>query len=643
MLRTSNEFFCAFNLTGLIAPLKLYFIAVGCLSLLALPAAAQTKVEQREKLKSLQAGVGEVRKLFDSGKFDAAGEKISVLQKELGELLQTKDTGLHRDARKIHAGLAVVHAKLELEGAALDKLVPWEELTQGEAKPSADSEKPKTGMVSFREDVAPWLVTACGNCHIAKRSGNFSLATYNDLMKGSKGGTVLTPGSKLGNRIVEVIESGEMPRGGAKVTKEELAALSQWIAEGAKFDGPNPTATLPTFVNAKGDAGAKAVDIVATKATGNETVSFARDVAPILKDNCNGCHINGRQASGNLRMDSFTQLLRGGDRGAIVSAGKPADSLLIKKLKGEAGQRMPAGGRPALLDSQIQMISKWIEEGATFDGGSPEANIENVVSQAWAAQASHDELFTKRQQRAIERWSKVLPNDKPVTAKNEQVMVLGNVRQERVDELLKLFGRATTQVAKSLDAPTNEPLVRGGVVVFVLKSRYDYGEFGRMTESRELPKEWQAHWQASPLDVYAVMADDAGAEDKQQSAMALQVTAGAYLGSFNGVPIWFAEGVARNLVLQVNRRSDERVKAWQAAMPVAFQKVDKSSTLLEGKLDEESSGLVGMGITGKMMDRSNKRRFDGILSQLKAGKTFDEALAAAFGPPAALLKSWFGR
>ncbi len=74
-----------------------------------------------------------------------------------------------------------------------------------------------------------------------------------------------------------------------------------------------------------------------------ETVSFARDIAPVLKENCNGCHIAGRQASGNFRMDTFAQLLRGGDSGKVIANQKPADSLLVKKLKGEAGLRMPAG------------------------------------------------------------------------------------------------------------------------------------------------------------------------------------------------------------------------------------------------------------------------------------------------------------
>ena len=74
------------------------------------------------------------------------------------------------------------------------------------------------------------------------------------------------------------------------------------------------------------------------------------------------------QNRGGLRMDTFAQLLQGGDSGEIVTAGQGNASLLIKKLKGMniEGDRMPAGGRPALADKDIQLIATWINEGATL-------------------------------------------------------------------------------------------------------------------------------------------------------------------------------------------------------------------------------------------------------------------------------------
>jgi mono/diheme cytochrome c family protein len=608
-----------------------------CLGVLVSSGLAAITAEQRKQLQELQTATRDAGKMYTEQRYAEAAAEITGIQQKLLKLLESKDADLQKEARKIFSSLQKAHALLELEGAELEALPSWEEITTREMAPQAAS----TGTVSFKDDVAPWMVNLCGNCHINNSRGNFSLATYNDLIKGSTAGKVLFPGAEQGNRIIELIENGDMPRGGGKLTEAQLTAFRKWIIEGARFDGPDPTARLNTF--AKGVENQPPAAMQVKAASGNETVSFARDIAPILMENCNGCHIAGRQASGNFRMDTFAQLLRGGDSGAVIASGKATESLIVKKLKGESGQRMPAGGRPALSSEKIELISTWINEGAPYDGSTPDTNIETVVNQSWAARASHEELFARRQQRALERWRRVLPNDDPATAKSDQAFVLGNVSPARIDEIQKQIDRALTQVGKQLGAPTNGPLIKGGLAVFVLKSRYDYSEFGKMTESRELPKEWQGHWQANPLDVYAVLANDNNAEEKQQSAQALQVVTGAYLGSFNGVPTWFAEGVARNLVLTANRRSDPRVVAWQQAMPLAILKVDRAETLLENRLDEESAGLVGMGLTSFMMDRSNRRRFDALLNQLREGKSFNDAASASFAPPAAIIKSWIGK
>jgi mono/diheme cytochrome c family protein len=600
--------------------------------------------EQRGKLQSLQTAAKEAGKLFSDGKFIESAEKVTSVQKELLELLESKDPAILKEGKKTYLVLQKAHELLELEGATLEPLPTWAELSVGAVKATTKGkpDKLKDG-VSFKDDIAPWLITECGSCHIAKRSGEFSMATYNDLMRGSKAGRVLIPGKDIGNPMVESIESRDMPRGNGSVSRDQLDALKRWIAEGAKFDGPNPTAPLTSFSRGAKSNAAMETEKGPAKPTGKETVSFARDVAPILIANCTGCHINVRQVQGNLRMDDFTQLLRGGNSGSIISPGKPDDSLLIKKLKGESGNRMPAGGRPPLSDEKIAMIAKWIAEKATFDGYSPDADIDGVVDRAIAANSNHEELFKKRQERAANSWAKVLPNDKAKSVSNHQMVILGNVPQERLAELLTVMEKAKEHVAKQFGISSSDPLVKGGLAVFVLKSRYDYSEFGKMTEQRELPREWQGHWHSDPLDVYAVIADDSTIDEKQQLSVAIQVLTGAYLGSFSGVPNWFAEGVARNQVLLANRRGDNRTKSWQMAMPAAVRKVDKPQTLLEGKIDEESSGLVGMGLTAFMMDRANKRRFEALISGLKAGKDFDEAMQASFGPPEKILRAFLGK
>jgi hypothetical protein len=91
-------------------------------------------------------------------------------------------------------------------------------------------------------------------------------------------------------------------------------------------------------------------------------VSFANQVSPIFQRyGCYGCH----GGSGGLFVATVAQLLRGGDHGPAVVAGKADTSNLVRKLSATPpfGDRMPQGG-PYLPDSTIQVIRLWINQGA---------------------------------------------------------------------------------------------------------------------------------------------------------------------------------------------------------------------------------------------------------------------------------------
>jgi hypothetical protein len=463
-------------------------------------------------------------------------------------------------------------------------------------------------------------------------------------MRGAAGNAVVFAGASRGSRLVEVIESGDMPRGGGKVTPEQLDTLKRWIDEGARFDGPNRAAPLASFVAAGTSVPSRVAEGATVQpAVGEQGVSFARQIAPILNEQCHGCHIDGQRASGNLRMDTFEQFWRGGDSGVVITGRNASESLLIRKLKGEAGERMPAGGRPPLSDEQISLISTWIREGAMFDGPSPNMKIGTVVNQAWASSATHEQLFQRRQDGALARWQRALPNDQPTIAVEGDIFVLGNLMPDHLQQTLAQLTKAAEQVKSQLRIPPREPLVRGGVSVFALKSRYDYGEFGRMTESRELPRAWLGHWHADVLDVYGVLSSNELQDPKQAESLALHVISGMALGSLNATPTWFAEGVARNLVAANFRRSDPRVRAWQQSLPDAMRQVGNAQVLLDGSLDEETAGLVGTSLANFMMGGTNRRRFDRMLEVLRAGQTFDRACTATYAPPEALVKQWLGK
>ncbi len=117
------------------------------------------------------------------------------------------------------------------------------------AYPSAGAEP-----VSFRGQVAPILVEHCLACHNAKKAeggyriDTFALATAAGD-SGVPGFAARDPaGSEAFRRIVATDADERMPLDGDPLPADQAALVKRWIEEGANFDGPDPTASLPTIL-----------------------------------------------------------------------------------------------------------------------------------------------------------------------------------------------------------------------------------------------------------------------------------------------------------------------------------------------------------------------------------------------------------
>ena len=99
-------------------------------------------------------------------------------------------------------------------------------------------------------------------------------------------------------------------------------------------------------------------------------VDFAREVRPILSDNCFSCHGPDEAArQRGLRLDVEEGLFedRGRLGGPAVVAGNAADSRLYQRLvSGSSRLRMPRGADP-LTDEQIETVRLWIDQGAEWE------------------------------------------------------------------------------------------------------------------------------------------------------------------------------------------------------------------------------------------------------------------------------------
>lgn len=178
---------------------------------------------------------------------------------------------------------------------------------------------------------------------------------------------------------------------GALVRKKEFDEAEKALAE-----ADEKIKTIVTEANVKEEDKAfnsaraaitkarKSLELARDKAAGKKPepkkgISFATDVAPIITDNCVGCHGPDR-ASGGLRLDTFAYWRRGGRSGAIISPAGARGSLLTLKLTAaDAAQRMPKD-EDALSQEKIETIATWINQGARFDGGNENASLADVTA-----------------------------------------------------------------------------------------------------------------------------------------------------------------------------------------------------------------------------------------------------------------------
>jgi len=114
-------------------------------------------------------------------------------------------------------------------------------------------------------------------------------------------------------------------------------------------------------------------------------VDFARDIQPILQASCLQCH-NDKVAKGQLRLDDKAAAMKGGISGAIIIPGNSRDSRLIQRVLGEGGEkRMPLGGE-ALTSAQVEVLRRWIDEGADWPAANNSAvrNSQPATPKHWA-------------------------------------------------------------------------------------------------------------------------------------------------------------------------------------------------------------------------------------------------------------------
>jgi hypothetical protein len=96
---------------------------------------------------------------------------------------------------------------------------------------------------SFDRDIRPILKAACTHCHGEEEpiAGGIDLRLRRFLLtEGESGEPAIVPGDAEASRLVQLIESGEMPAEGKPLGPQQIATIRAWVAAGAPVEEEEP-------------------------------------------------------------------------------------------------------------------------------------------------------------------------------------------------------------------------------------------------------------------------------------------------------------------------------------------------------------------------------------------------------------------
>ena len=102
--------------------------------------------------------------------------------------------------------------------------------------------------------------------------------------------------------------------------------------------------------------------------TGEPTVSFSRDVKPIIDKYCIECHQAGGEglAASGFNMETYAGVMKGTKHGAMIIASDSAGSNMLVLMEGRADPSisMPHGKMEGATGKELETIRLWIDQGA---------------------------------------------------------------------------------------------------------------------------------------------------------------------------------------------------------------------------------------------------------------------------------------
>lgn len=586
--------------------------------------AAPPTPAQRRQLSDMSSEVRKVSGFISRKKAEEAQAALSELEADLEKLL--KEAEFPDNDRS----LVTIRRLIDTQKTALSKLTGV----------------PVAPAVSFVKDVAPILADKCGNCHDANRaSGGLQLATFAGMERGGSSGPLLVAGnpqnSLLMARLMAPNPAQRMPRMADALTQDEIRKIAAWIAGGAQFDGTEKDVAL-SLLKTNPNLAAEKIEI--PKPTGNETVSFVRDIAPTFVNTCGGCH-GGNNPRGGFSLVSFERLMIGGESGKVIVPGKPSESRLWRLVNADDTPVMPQGNMTGITRKWHADLRTWITEGAKYDANDAKRPLRDLIptqEQLLAEQLAKltpEGWHEKRLKDSQALWKQTFPQGGEAQVhETADFIILGDVAPRRLEEVGRWAEEQSTAL-RAMFSAKEQPLFKGKLPVFVMRDRFSYEEFNNTIHRRQVPREVVGHSQVTSLQDQAFVALQDVGDDATTTTPNLQLSltehiTGAYLKRDGGnLPDWLSRGTGLAIAAGKSGSGNPYITSLGGQAAAALQKANLTNpadVFRNGQFSPADVGPIGYVAVEFLLKQGGGSNFGQLVRRFQAGDTPEAAIRTAY-------------
>lgn len=597
--------------------------AVGLLTNWAIVSAeAAITAEQRKEIGEIRKELGKVQGHITKKEFDEARKILDESTEKLDKI--ATDAGV----MKTDKTLAPLFNQIEQRRTLLDKKA-------GGAGEGGGSD--------FEKTVAPILAAKCANCHNEDRSsGGLKLDTFAGLEASATAKPALVVPGQAGRSLLvaRLTASGNarMPKAPqAALSAGEISAIASWVNQGAKFEGDKTKKFAAAGAAAPRANNGPPPAIV--RATGDEKVSFTRDIAPFMVNLCVRCH-SGNDPRGGLSLVSFESMMRGGNSGRVILPGNKDGSRLFRLVGGLELPRMPQG-QARITRKNYEDLITWFDEGNKFDGPDPKRPLREIVpteeeiAAARLSKLTTEEFNAMRKEKSEEQWKLANPKETATIVESPDFLLVGNVSEDRLKEIQAWADEHATTLRAAFGIKTGD-IWRGKLAVFVFKDRFSFEEFPRVVEMAEVPRETIGLSRVTPsFDEAYVCVEDIGdqvsAESPGMKLSVIDQITGAYLKrSGDKIPDWLIRGLGLALAAK-DEKKNEFILAQPTMAMESLKGLEAPEQVFEkGKFSSADLGPIGFTLVQHMLGAGGPAKLGQLIEKLQSGTELPAALKSVY-------------